>query len=230
MFKALTLTKKVTQRELFAIAPMVDISDRHFRYFMRLLSKRCFLYTEMLNEHAILYASKGRDSLLSFSPNQHPVVCQIGGNSPEKMALAAKIVEDYGYDEVNVNCGCPSNKTRDGCFGAVLMFKPKLVAEITREMNRAVNIPVTVKCRLGVDDLDKYEDVKEFIRTVSQEGGVSKFIIHARKCFLTGLTPLENRNIPPLKYDWVFKLKEDFPDIRFVINGGFTDMAVVRYR
>lgn len=143
------------------------------------------------------------------------------------MALAAKIVEDYGYDEVNLNCGCPAPKATGSCFGAILMFEPKLVAEITREMNRAVNIPVSVKCRLGVDDLDKYENVKEFIRTVSQEGGVSKFIIHARKCFLKGLNPKQNRNIPPLKYDWVLKLKEDFPDIRFVINGGFTDMAVV---
>ena len=124
------------------------------------------------------------------------------------MAMAAKIAaEDYGYDEININCGCPSNKTRDGCFGAVLMFDPKLVAEITRSMQKAVNVPVTVKCRLGVDDLDKYEDVNNFIRIVSHEGGVEKFIIHARKCFLNGLSPHENRNIPPLKYDWVLKLK-----------------------
>lgn len=135
MLQSLTLAKRVT-REYFAIAPMVDISDRHFRYFMRLLmpSKKTFLYTEMLNEHAILFAKHGRDRLLSYDEGQHPVVCQIGGNDPEKMAMAAKIVEEFGYDEVNVNCGCPSNKTRDGCFGAVLMFDPHLVARITRSM------------------------------------------------------------------------------------------------
>lgn len=120
------------------------------------------------------------------------------------MALAAKIAaDDYKYDEININCGCPSNKTRDGCFGAVMMFHPKLVAEITRTMQRMINVPVTVKCRLGVDDLDKYEDVHNFIRVVSHEGGVQKFIIHARKCYLEGLSPHENRNVPPLKYDWV---------------------------
>ncbi len=151
------------------------------------------------------------------------MVCQIGGNNPEKMAMAAKICEEYGYDEVNLNCGCPSNKTVNGCFGAVLMFDPKLVASITKEMLRTINIPVTVKCRLGVDDLDKYEDIKNFIKIVSTEGGVQKFIIHARKCLLNGLNPHENRTIPKLKYDWVLKLKNDFPDLRFVINGGFTN-------
>jgi tRNA-dihydrouridine synthase A len=144
------------------------------------------------------------------------------------MAQAAKIVEEYGYDEVNVNCGCPSNKTRDGCFGAVLMFDPQLVARITRSMQKSVNIPVTVKCRLGVDDMDKYEEVKNFIKIVSHEGGVTKFIIHARKCFLNGLSPHENRTIPPLKYDWVFQLKQDFPDLNFVINGGFTTIKSVK--
>ena len=144
------------------------------------------------------------------------------------MAQAAKIVEEYGYDEVNINCGCPSNKTRDGCFGAVLMFDPKLVAEITRAMQKAVNIPVTVKCRLGVDKMDKYEDVHNFIRVVSHEGGVNKFIIHARKCLLNGLSPHENRTIPELKYDWVIRLKQDFPDLRFVINGGFNDPLKIK--
>lgn len=195
---------------------------------MRLLSKHCYTYTEMINEHAILYAKKGQASLLGFhkeSPQQNPVVCQIGGNSPEKMALAAKVVEEYGYDEVNVNCGCPSNKTVVGCFGAVLMYEPETVARITREMQKAVSIPVTVKCRLGVDDMDSYPDVHRFIQTVSHQGGVEKFIIHARKCFLNGLNPKENRTIPPLKYDWVLKLKKDFPDLRFVINGGFNTVS-----
>lgn len=176
MMKNLSLAKKTIQiaqkRELFAIAPMVDISDKYFRYFMRLLSKECFLYTEMLNEHAIIYAKKGRESLLSYTENQHPLVCQIGGNNPDKMAEAAKICEDWGYDEVNINCGCPSQKTCDNCFGAVLMFDPPLVASICKKMRETVNIPVTVKCRLGVDDRDTYDDVKEFIRIVSTEGGV----------------------------------------------------------
>lgn len=145
------------------------------------------------------------------------------------MALAAKIaVEDYGYDEVNVNCGCPSNRTRDGSFGAVLMFDPKLVADITRTMQKAVNVPVTVKCRLGVDNMDKYEDVHNFIRIVSHEGGVKKFTIHARKCFLRGLNPHENRTVPPLKYDWVLRLKQDFPDLSFVINGGFSEPEKIK--
>lgn len=184
LFNTLRLSKKgierkVTPRELFAIAPMVDVTDRHFRYFARLLTKKAFLYTEMLNEHAIIHSKKGKHAMLSYSDNQHPLVCQIGGNDPEKMAEAAKICEEWGYDEVNINCGCPSNKTRDGCFGAVLMFDAELVARITRAMLEAVNIPVTVKCRLGVDDLDKYEDVHNFINVVSNKGGIEKFIIHA---------------------------------------------------
>ena len=140
------------------------------------------------------------------------------------MATAAKICEEWGYDEVNINCGCPSNKTRDGCFGAVLMFDAELVARITRTMLEAVNIPVTVKCRLGVDDMDKYEDVQNFINIVSTKGGVDKFIIHARKCLLSGLNPHENRTIPALKYDWVLRLKKEFPHLRLVINGGFNDI------
>eukprot|EP00347_Sterkiella_histriomuscorum_P020914 403335975 len=226
MKQSLTLANnliKSTPRELFSIAPMVDVSDRFFRYFMRYMTPNAFLYTEMLNEHAIIH-NKHRDAILGYSgDNQHPMVCQIGGNSPQKMAQAARIIQDYGYDEVNINCGCPSSKTRDGCFGAVLMFDPKLVAEITREMMKSCSIPVTVKCRLGVDDLDKYEDVHKFIRIVSTEGGVNKFIIHARKCLLSGLSPHENRMVPELRYDWVLRLKQDFPDLRFVINGGFTD-------
>mmetsp|Transcript_88635 Transcript_88635/g.122438 ORF Transcript_88635/g.122438 Transcript_88635/m.122438 type:complete len:144 (+) Transcript_88635:379-810(+) len=143
------------------------------------------------------------------------------------MGIAAKIVEEWGYDEVNVNCGCPSAKVKDGCFGATLMFDPPLVAKITAEMRRQVNIPVTVKCRLGADDKDKWEDIVEFIRCVSEEGGVTKFIIHARKCFLSGLDPKQNRNIPPLKYDWVFNLKKEFPHLNFVINGGFTKIEAI---
>lgn len=144
------------------------------------------------------------------------------------MAEAAKVAEEWGYDEVNINCGCPSAKTRDGCFGAVLMMDPPLVARITRAMREAVNIPVTVKCRLGVDDRDQYEHVREFVEVVSREGGVEKFIVHARKCLLHGLSPAENRSVPPLKYDWVFKLKGEFPHLRFVINGGFTSVDQVK--
>jgi tRNA-dihydrouridine synthase A len=140
------------------------------------------------------------------------------------MAQAAKVAQDFGFDEVNVNCGCPSNKTRDGCFGAILMFDPELVAQITSEMRKLVTIPVTVKCRLGVDDKDKWEDVINFIKIVSEKGGVNKFIIHARKAYLHGLDPKQNRTIPPLKYDWVFELKKLYPHLNFVINGGFSDV------
>jgi len=140
------------------------------------------------------------------------------------VAQAAKIVEEWGYDEVNLNCGCPSQKTINGCFGAQLMFTPELVADICQEMIQTVNIPVTVKCRLGVDDVDKWENIINFITVVSERGGVNKFIIHARKAFLSGLDPKQNRSIPPLKYDWVIRLKEEFPHLEFYINGGFLKM------
>ena len=215
------------KREYFAIAPMVDVSDRYFRYFMRLLTKHAFLYTEMYNENAVLHACQGRDRLLAFSDNQHPVVCQLGGSDPHTMAEAAKVCQDFGYDEVNVNCGCPSNKVVKGAFGAILMKNPENVARIVAEIRSKVTIPVTVKCRLGVDDLDKWENIENFIRVVSEQGGATKFIIHARKAHLKGLNPKQNRTIPPLKYPWVFQLKETFPHLNFVINGGFSDCEKV---
>ena len=215
------------KREYFAIAPMVDVSDKYFRHFMRLLTKHSFLYTEMLNEHAVIHACQGRERLLGFTDIQHPVVCQLGGNDPIKMGQAAKIVQEWGYDEVNVNCGCPSNKTVSGSFGAVLMFDAKLVANICKEMRKQCSIPVTVKCRLGVDDHDKWENIVNFIKVVSEEGGITKFIIHARKAFLKGLDPKQNRTIPPLKYDWVFELKKLYPHLNFVINGGFSSVEKV---
>ena len=144
------------------------------------------------------------------------------------MGQAARVVESWGYDEVNINCGCPSDKTAAGCFGAVLMFDPGLVAEICAEMRRQVTIPVTVKCRLGVDSRDEWDHIVEFIRVVSDQGGIEKFIIHARKCHLHGLNPKQNRTIPPLKYDWVFKLKRLFPHLNFVINGGFDTIERVQ--
>ena len=137
------------------------------------------------------------------------------------MAAGAKVVEEFGFDEVNINCGCPSTKVKKGCFGALLMLDPKLVAHIAKTMQAGVQIPVTVKCRLGVDNHDTWDEMVQFIKIVSEEGGVRKFILHARKCFLKGLNPKENRNIPPLKYDWVFRLSKEFPNLHFVINGGF---------
>ena len=181
----------------------------------------------MLNEGALLHCKDGPGKLLGFMPMQKPVVCQLGGNNPEKMAKAAQVVEEHGFDEVNVNCGCPSDKVCNGSFGAILMFDPKLVAEIVLKMRNAVQIPVTVKCRLGVDDRDKWDEIVEFIRVVSEEGGCTKFIIHARKCFLSGLNPAQNRNIPPLNYAWVFKLAEEFPHLNFVINGGFDSVEKI---
>ena len=210
------------RREYFSVAPMVDVSDKYFLYLMRLLSKHATLYTQMISESDLLDIKFGTyANVLGFMPMQKPIVCQLGGNDPERLAEAAKIVEAHGFDEVNLNCGCPSSRVSKGAFGARLMFTPKLVAQIVKTVQNAVKIPVTVKCRLGVDDRDKWEEIVEFVHVVSEEGGCKKFIIHARKCHLKGLDPKQNRTIPPLKYDWVFRLAKEFPHLNFVINGGF---------
>ena len=203
---------------------MVDMTDNNFRFLCRKLTKHAFLYTEMINENAIINIDRtGNNKLLDFTPDQHPVVCQIGGCDPIKVAKAAKIVEQWGYDEINLNCGCPSQKTVKGCFGAQLMLDPELVAKICQQAIQVVNIPFTVKCRLGVDKKDSWEDFVNFIKIVSEKGGVEKFIIHARKAFLKGLNPQQNRTVPPLKYDWVLRIKKEFPHLTFIINGGFMD-------
>ncbi len=166
---------------------------------------------------------------MRYNPVEHPVVVQLGGSDPVKMAKAASICAAMGYNEININCGCPSPKVKEGAFGAVLMNEPKTVADIVAEMKKLVSVPVTVKCRLGVDDHDSYEEVSKFITTVSA-AGASHFIIHARKAFLNGLNPKENRTVPPLRYDWVYKLVKDFPKLQFSLNGGLQSIeSVLQY-
>ena len=198
-----------------SIAPMVDITNRFYRFFMRQLSLRSTLYTEMINANAVL----NNPSVLKYTPIEHPVVFQLGGCDADSLAAAAQRCQESGFDEVNLNCGCPSGRVSCGKFGACLMLEPDTVRELCAAMVRRLTIPVTVKCRLGVDDRDSYEELKNFVGTVSQ-AGVSHFIVHARKAILAGLTPEENRKIPPLKYDHVYRLVGDFPDLQFTLNGG----------
>ncbi|KAL4453050.1 hypothetical protein ABPG73_005956 [Tetrahymena malaccensis] len=204
-----------------AVAPMIDITDVHFRNFIRLLTRYSILYTEMIHEQAVHHNIRGPQEFLKFDPVQHPVVIQLGGNDPDNLAKAAKICEEIGYDEVNLNVGCPSDRVQSGKFGACLMKEPEVVAEIMRKMKETCSIPVTVKCRLGVDNFDSYEFARDFIKIVSEKGQVQHFVVHARKAFLKGLNPAQNRNVPPLKYDYVLRLKQEFPHLQFSINGGF---------
>lgn len=209
----------------FCVAPMMDWSDRHCRYFWRLLSQRARLYTEMVTTGAILRGD--RDRFLHFNPQEQPLALQLGGCDPMALAECARIAEDYGYDEVNLNCGCPSDRVQEGRIGACLMAEPKLVADCIAAMRDAVRIPVTVKHRTGIDDLDTEEHLHDFISTIAQTG-CDVFIVHARKAWLQGLSPKENREIPPLLYERVFALKQHFPQLTIVINGGITSIAASR--
>jgi tRNA-dihydrouridine synthase A len=206
----------------FCLAPMMDWSDRHCRYFWRLLSRRARLYSEMVTTGAILRGD--RDRFLRFHPSEQPLALQLGGSDPKALAECAHIAEDYGYDEVNLNCGCPSDRVQEGRIGACLMAEPELVADCVAAMRAAVTIPVTVKHRTGIDDLDTEEHLHRFITTVAQTG-CNVFIVHARKAWLQGLSPKENREIPPLLYERVFDLKQHFPQLTIVINGGITSIA-----
>eukprot|EP00210_Caulerpa_lentillifera_P001660 g1595.t1 len=198
----------------------MEYTDIYYRTFARLLSRRTWLYTEMIVESTIRH-NEDSDRFLWFPKAQHPIACQLGGSDPTFLAEAAEIVARYNYDEINLNCGCPSDRVAGaGCFGAALMLKPELVASCTHKMSETVNTPITVKCRLGVDDVDSYEALSTFVRVVSEESSVQHFILHARKCLLNGLSPHQNRTVPPLKYGWIFALKRDFPDLEFSLNGG----------
>ncbi|WP_431066716.1 tRNA dihydrouridine(20/20a) synthase DusA [Methylotuvimicrobium sp.] len=210
------LPEIITPRR-FCVAPMLDWTDRHCRYFYRLMSKHAYLYSEMITTGALLHGD--RDRFLQYHPDENPLACQLGGSNPKDLAACAKMVEDYGYHEVNLNVGCPSDRVQNGRFGACLMETPELVAECLSAMNRAVSIPVTVKCRIGIDDQDSYEALHRFITLVS-EAGCRVFIIHARKAWLSGLSPKENREIPPLRYDVVYRIKRDFPELEIILNGG----------
>ena len=204
------------------VAPMMDWTDRHCRYFLRQVSARAFLYTEMIGTGALIHGDAERH--LAFSPEEHPVGAQLGGSEPEDLARSARLVEQYGYDEVNLNVGCPSERVQRGAFGACLMAEPELVADCVRAMREAVSIPVSVKHRLGLDRAESYEFVATFVRKVS-EAGCRTFIVHARNAVLKGLSPKQNREVPPLKYDWVARLKRDFPALEIVLNGGLTSAA-----
>lgn len=205
----------------FCVAPMMDWTDRHCRFFHRLLSARALLYTEMITAEAILHGK--RDMLLAFSTEEHPVALQLGGSDPGKLGEAAAIGEGYGYDEINLNVGCPSDRVQEGRFGACLMAEPDLVARCVAAMQARVAVPVTVKCRIGIDDQDSEEDLERFVSTVAA-AGCRTFMVHARKAWLDGLSPKENREIPPLDYDRVYRLKAVHPELEIVINGGIASL------
>lgn len=211
-----------SQHYRFSVAPMMDWTDRHCRVFHRLMSRRARLYTEMLTTGAIIHGDRVR--LLGFDASEHPVALQLGGSDPRDLAAAAQIGEDFGYDEINLNVGCPSDRVKDGRFGACLMAEPALVAEGVAAMKRAVKIPVTVKCRIGIDDQDPEVALDTLARGVIA-AGADALVVHARKAWLNGLSPKENRDIPPLDYDRVYRLKAALPEVPIIINGGITSMA-----
>lgn len=200
-----------------SIAPMMQYTDMHDRYLLRLISKKVFLYTEMVTTGAILYGKCFHQ--LEFNKEEHPVAIQLGGSDIDDLVKSAKIAEDYGYDEINLNVGCPSDRVQKGRFGACLMLEPEHVAECLNAMQINVKVPVTIKCRLGVDHHEDYEFLYSFVNIV-QNAGIEHFIIHARNGILKGLSPRQNRHIPPLKYDYVYQLKKDFPNLNITINGG----------
>jgi tRNA-dihydrouridine synthase A len=207
-----------------SIAPMMDWTDSRCRTFHRLISRHTWLYTEMVTTGALLHGDVPRH--LDFNHEEHPVALQLGGSDPAELAKSAQLGQTWGYDEINLNCGCPSERVQRGAFGACLMSEPALVADCVKAMCDAVAIPVTVKHRIGVDDVEGYGFVRDFVGTVA-EAGSKVFIVHARNAILKGLSPKENREIPPLKYDYAYQLKRDFPDLEIVINGGIKTLAEV---
>ena len=207
-----------------SVAPMMDRTDRHCRFFHRLLSRQARLYTEMLTAGAVIHGDRGR--LLGFDPVEHPVALQLGGSDPDMLAEASRIGEGLGYDEINLNCGCPSDRVKKGRFGAGLMAEPELVGHCLGAMRKAVSVPVTVKCRVGIDDQDD-DALMRFVEIVHAVSGVTVFIVHARKAWLKGLSPKQNREVPPLRYELAAALKAARPDLCIVLNGGITDLDAV---
>ena len=208
-----------------SIAPMMDWTDRHCRYFYRLLSKNTQLYTEMITAKAILNGDKNR--LLDFNAQENPLTLQLGGSDPKEMAKCSLIAQEWGYDEVNINVGCPSDRVLSGSFGACLMKEPDLVASCVESMIDKCDIPITVKSRIGIDDMESYDQLSDFIMRIHNKG-CQHFIIHARKAWLQGLSPKENRTIPPLNYPWVYQLKNDFPHLKITINGGIENCNEIK--
>ena len=216
------ISTKIDRR--FSVAPMMEWSDRHCRYLWRLLTQNALLYTEMVTTGAILHA--GPERFLPFNKEEHPVALQLGGSNSNDLAECAKIAMQWGYDEVNLNCGCPSNRVQNGAFGACLMAQPQLVADCVKAMIDACDLPVTVKHRIGIDDMESYEELVGFIEPIAK-AGCQTFIVHARKAWLQGLSPKQNREIPPLDYPMVYRLKQDFPDLEIIINGGITGISLL---
>jgi tRNA-dihydrouridine synthase A len=207
--------------KIISVAPMMDYTDRHYRYFVRILAPDILLYTEMITAQALMHADI--HYLLSYNEEEHPIALQLGGSDPVIMAKAAKLGEKYGYDEINLNVGCPSPRVSKGRFGACLMLEPELVAQCVSAMQDNVSVPVTVKTRIGVDNQDDYTSLQDFIGIISR-AGCKTFIIHARKAWLSGLSPKQNRDVPPLRYDIVYQLKKDFPELTIILNGGIKTM------
>jgi len=203
---------------------MMDVTDRHCRFFLRQVNSRARLYTEMITTGALIHGNVPRH--LEFSEEEHPVALQLGGSEPDELARCAQLGEQYGYDEINLNIGCPSERVQRGAFGACLMAEPALVADCVKAIRDAVALPVTLKHRIGIDKVEDYAFVRDFVGTVAQSG-CRTFIVHARNAILKGLSPKENREIPPLKYDYVYRLKRDFSQLKFVINGGITTLSEV---
>jgi tRNA-dihydrouridine synthase A len=220
-----SVTPQKTANYPFSVAPMMDRTDRHFRYFMRQITRRALLYTEMVTTQAIHYGD--RDHLLGFSSEEKPLALQLGGDDPKALAACARIAADYGYDEINLNVGCPSDRVQSGHFGACLMAQPGLVAEGVAAMMAATPLPVSVKHRIGIDEQDSYEYMAEFVRTVAATG-CRRFTVHARKAWLQGLSPKENRTVPPLRYEDIYRLKRDFPHLWIEINGGIKTIAEIQ--
>lgn len=217
------LSTKLQGRRV-SVAPMLDWTDRHCRSFHRTLTHNTWLYTEMITTGALLFGDAQRH--LAFTPSESPIALQLGGSERDDLARAAKLGEQWGYDEINLNCGCPSERVQRGAFGACLMNEPQLVADGVKAMRDAVSVPVTVKHRIGVDAIEDYAFVRDFVGTVA-EAGCETFVVHARNAILKGLSPKENREIPPLKYDYAYQLKRDFPSLEIVINGGITTLDEV---
>lgn len=201
----------------FSVAPMMDWSDRHCRYLWRLISKHTRLYTEMVTTGALLHADQTR--FLQYNPEEHPLALQLGGSDAKDLAACAQLAAQWGYDEINLNCGCPSDRVQNGMIGACLMAHPTIVADAYEAMQSAVDIEVTIKHRIGIDDMDNYQGLIDFVAPIA-ERGCKTFIVHARKAWLKGLSPKENREVPPLEYPFVYQLKKDFPHLNIVINGG----------
>jgi tRNA-dihydrouridine synthase A len=215
------MTPSATSPHRLCVAPMMDWTDRHDRYFLRLVTRRARLYTEMITTGALIHGDRAR--FLRFDPAEHPVALQLGGADADALARCAEFGASAGYDEINLNCGCPSDRVQEAQFGACLMKEPARVAAGVAAMRRATSVPVTVKCRIGVDDSEEYDFLREFVATVAATG-CDTFIVHARKAWLSGLSPKENREIPPLRYEAVYRLKQDFPRLRIVINGGIRSL------